>query len=490
MSVTSKVFTFLKANKYPFLISLLFGIIYSLISFVNHYQFRTYGADLGIYTNALYDYIHFQWNDSTSFLLEERNLLADHFDLYLILFSPLSLLFGAYTLLIVQIIALILGGFGVYSFLKVNRKPILLPVLGMIYFYSFFGVFGAVSYDYHSNVVAAAMVPWFFCFVKKRKLVYASLILSFILIGKENMSLWMVFVCFGLLVIYWKDSKLKLYLFFSAVVCVFYFVVVSSTIMPSFTDGGSFSQFKYAVLGNSPSEAFWYLLSHPLDSFKILFVNHNNSEFGNFVKLETHLILLFCGLPFLLWRPQYMVMLIPIYVQKLFHNNSSMWGVNDQYNIEFAPIMAMGIFMVLEEIKNKKLQKVLAIGIVVMGVGASIRTMDNTVQWSDKSKIRFYQARHYKRHYNVNDAHRELSKLPINAIISAQGPFVPHVAYRDKVYQFPVIKDAEYIVFSDNEDYYVTSKNEFKTVTDSLRKSENWVITYDNAITILRKNHD
>ncbi|MBD79048.1 MAG: hypothetical protein CL840_09030 [Crocinitomicaceae bacterium] len=105
---------------------LVFGAIYCLISLTNHYNFRTSALDLGLYTNALYDYVHFQWNDSSVFKMYNENLLADHFDLYLILFSPLSLLFGTYTLLVVQIIALLIGGIGAYRF---------------------FGVFGAFSYN-------------------------------------------------------------------------------------------------------------------------------------------------------------------------------------------------------------------------------------------------------------------------------------------------------------------------------------------------------
>ena len=67
---------------------ILFASLYSFISLVNHYNFRTYALDLGLYTNALYDYLHLQWNDSSVFKEINENLLADHFDLYLIIFSP------------------------------------------------------------------------------------------------------------------------------------------------------------------------------------------------------------------------------------------------------------------------------------------------------------------------------------------------------------------------------------------------------------------
>ena len=103
-------------------IIILFGVIYSLISLIDHYNFRTYALDLGLYTNAMYDYIHFQWNDSSVFKEIEENLLADHFDLYLILFAPLSLLFNTYTLLIIQILAVLSGGYGIYKYFSLTHK--------------------------------------------------------------------------------------------------------------------------------------------------------------------------------------------------------------------------------------------------------------------------------------------------------------------------------------------------------------------------------
>ena len=109
-------------NKKLTIILFGFGILYSLISLVNHYLLRTYALDLGAYSNALYDYSHFQWNDSTVFKSIKENLLADHFDLYLIIFSPLSLVFKTYTLLLVQLVFILLGGLGIYKYFIFSYK--------------------------------------------------------------------------------------------------------------------------------------------------------------------------------------------------------------------------------------------------------------------------------------------------------------------------------------------------------------------------------
>src|SRR6476620_4958201 len=81
----------------------VFGIIYALISLVNHYNFRTYALDLGMVNHAVYDYAHFRKNVTTLLLdTPPTNFLANHFTLVPLLVSPLYWLFGNYTMLLVQ----------------------------------------------------------------------------------------------------------------------------------------------------------------------------------------------------------------------------------------------------------------------------------------------------------------------------------------------------------------------------------------------------
>ena len=72
------------------------GVLYALISLVNHYLFKTYALDLGLYTHAMYDYVHFRIDDCSMFKAVPHSILADHFDLYLILLSPLVYVFGSW----------------------------------------------------------------------------------------------------------------------------------------------------------------------------------------------------------------------------------------------------------------------------------------------------------------------------------------------------------------------------------------------------------
>ncbi|MBI2258055.1 MAG: DUF2079 domain-containing protein [Flavobacteriia bacterium] len=475
---------FLKQNKVLLIIAIIFGTIFSLISLVNHYNFRTYALDLGLFNNALYDYIHFQFNDSGVFKEVYENLLADHFDMYLLLFSPFSLLFGTYTLLIIQILALLFGGIGVYFCFVKNKK---VAIFASLYFFLFFGVYGALSFDYHSNVVAASLVPWLFYSIQNKKLLTASILLLALVISKENISFWIAFVCIGLSIEYRNVKNLRNYLILSALFCAVYFFTITSFVMPSLSSDGVYPHFDYSYLGNNFSEAFKKLIFNPIESIKVMFINHNKNELGDFVKAEAILTLLFSGILFLIKKPQYLLMLLPIFFQKFFHDNSSIWSIGGQYNIEFAPIFAIGIFKVIQEFKSDKWVKILSFIVLFFTAVSTYRTMDKTICHTNKENYRFYKQSHYSRNFNVKNVHKQISNLPKSAVLSVQSPLLPHLALRESIYQFPIIKNAEYVVYVENENTYPLSGDDFHSKILELKQSGEWEEKYNKELIILKK---
>jgi uncharacterized membrane protein len=449
--------------------------------------FRTYALDLGAYTNALFDYINFQWNDSTVFKEIPENLLADHFDLYLIILSPLSFVFGTYTLLVVQILAILAGGIGVYKLLRSKNISSNLAWMGAIYFYLFFGVFSALSFDYHSNVVAAAILPFFFLAVQNIKLRNAGIILLLILISKENVSLWMAFVCLGLVLQFWSNKKLRNWLMIATGACAVYFVLITGFVMPALSNSGEYPHFHYSVLGENGLEALGHIFRHPIDTLELLFINHSGIEEANCVKAELHILLLLSGLPLLLFRPQFLIMLIPIYFQKLMHDNFGMWGITGQYSIEFAPILAIGIFSVISSFKKHNMKWIITFVVLTGVLTSTIRRMDNTVLFTKKEQIRFYKQLHYSQNFEVSAVHDLLNNLPKDAIVSAQSSFLPHLALRDKVYQFPMVKDAEYIVLSESENPYPMEKEDFEMKLKTLGNSGEWEVLHDREEILIMK---
>ncbi|MFK7783848.1 MAG: DUF2079 domain-containing protein [Crocinitomicaceae bacterium] len=467
---------------------MIFGfiIVYVLISFVNHVCFRTYGLDLGLYTNAMYDYAHGSMPMMDMIWDTKETALADHFDFYLILFSPLVYLFGSWTLLIVQIVAIVIGAKGVHTYFKNQPRTALFATF---FFLSYFGVFSALSYDYHSNVIGAMAVPWLFYFVREKRFISSFLILFFIWIGKENMAFWMSFVTLGLALIYRKEQRSMLILLgFSAASFVYFFLVIS-LFMPSLSEGGEYLHFAYSSLGESMSEAFIHLIAHPIDSVELFFTNHLDNPRFDGVKLESHLLLLISGVLILIRRPAYLLMLAPIYFQKFFHDSPITWSTGGQYSIEFAPILAIGVFEILQSTKVEKLKKYAPWGVVVLSLACTFRVMDQPFDHVEESAIQFYKGGHYSRDYNIEAVRKALDKIPEDAAVSAQNPYLPHVSLREEVYMFPYLKNAEYILISPKEYPYPLETEGLLEEIQLLKENLEWKLMYEkDDVYLFEKN--
>ncbi|MFW5851999.1 MAG: DUF2079 domain-containing protein, partial [Bacteroidota bacterium] len=443
--MAKRVLNFLHPKIY---ILLVFACIFILISLVNHYNFRTYGFDLGIYNNALFDYSRFQINDNPIMHPRFNNVLSDHFSLYHFVFAPFRYIFGSWTLLIFQIAAILFGALGiqkVVNFLTENHR---FSLIAMVHFLSIWGIYSALAFDYHDNVVAAMFVPWLIWYVLQKKYIPIAIWTFIIFVSRENMSLWLAFIYLGLFVWKFKDSEIRIISLLGVLFSVAYFIFVLKFAMPYFADPDrTYAHFKYGALGDSPSEILENVFLRPKYMFSTLFESHYSNTNYNGIKTELHYIILLSGGIALLYRPQFLIMLIPIYVQKLFHSDFAKWGVNNHYSIEFAPILTLSFFYWISQLHiSNRLKTRILIGGTIICFAATISIMPaRKSKWYNKNAVMFYSAKHYQRNFDVEKVHEFLDEIPDDAKVSAQNMLVPHLAFRDDIYLFPVLVDAEYI---------------------------------------------
>lgn len=478
----------MKINKSLYFIVFFFFILYSSVSLVNHYNFRTSCWDLGLFNNALYDYAHFHWNVPTLLPNPDiKNSLADHFSLLIIFFSPLYWIFGSWTLLIIQILGILWGGIGIYKLVNKITQSEKLGVLAMIFFYSLWGIFSALSFDYHDNVMAAMFVPWFIYYASDKRWGWAVLYYVLILICKENMAFWMAFICLGMLVHLWKDKR-QVFIFAGlSAIAIIYFALVVKVIIPAM--GVNYVHFNYDALGKNFGEAITTIISKPQYVFTLLFEDPAKNPDAYGIKSELHFVVLFSGGLALLFRPQFLIMLIPIYAQKLFNNDYGKWGVNAHYSIEFVPILTIALFTWLNGFSGKW-RLISAYLFLVLGITMSVSLLDHRVsKWYAPEYFRFYQKQHYVRDFDAKKVYKALKLVPDDAAVSAQSMLVPHLASRKKIYQYPDVKDADYIVLLiADHNAYPLSWEEFLKRIQELKGSHQWATLFeDDTVLILKK---
>lgn len=464
------------------------AVLYGLVSFPNHALLRTYALDLGLYTHVMWHYANGRIHDSSLFLEEAQPILADHFDLYLPLFSPLIHITGTWTLLVLQWIAILTGIWGVRKFLLTIELSQRMGLVGMIIAGLFYGIFAALAFDYHSNVVAAMILPWcLFALFKGRRLLAIGLFV-FMLIGKENMGFWLGPVA----LIVGFHPKMPIRSKYLSIAMGAFGLIYSSAIigivMPSLSQDGMYAHFDYSLLGSSSAGLPKALIERPAEMIEALFLDHRGVSRGTDIKLEFWWMLMLSGGWALFFQPRWGLMALPLLAQKMWHDDPGKWSVIAQYGVEFAPLIGIAVPIALSRITITKQKQMLITLAIIAGLACLIRFMDRTNAYHDRSRIRIYQAQHYVKPYPLDVVRDLLASIPPNASISAQSPAVPHLALRDRLYQFPIIRDAEYIVLLPLESTYPLDRSSYRSVVAEIKQQEEWrmVMETDEVLLLQR----
>jgi uncharacterized membrane protein len=472
-----KIFPKGKESKVAMLGVLLVSlVVFALISWVNHRLFRTYCLDLGYYSQCLWDYAHGRMNQSMIIETYPKPCLASHFDLYLLLFSPLVFIFGTYTLLIVQIAFILIGIYGMYKLLCEYTDNQWIPVFAALSYSFFFGVIHAMAFDYHSDVLIAAALPWFFYFIKRKRYWLGGISLLFILIGKENAGLLMIFVSIGLMWDARKDKKELLVLLCYLFVSVLYTYIVIMKVMPNLDSQSGNSVYggviRYTDWGYSVWEILRNVLTHPWLAIKAMF-NHPN-------KVEFFICLLLSGALVAIGKPNYLFMMIPLIAQKMLTFDESLWGISNQYNVIFAPLVIAASYMAVSKFSKTCAATVLSFMMLLMVLGTSFYTMQDPKTWIRRENVAFYDKSHYIQPlFSVTEAKKMMELIPEDASVCASSCFCPHLCFRDTIYIFP--HDQMF------ETEFVLVTQEFPSQDLSVFREGYDTVTAAHNLTLLRK---
>lgn len=437
-----------QAWRWPAGLLLGFGVIFAAISLVNHYYFRTAALDLGINTHALRDFGRGRMHLSTLLLdTPPTNFLSSHFALIPVLVSPLYWVFGSWTLLLVQLVALLLGGLGVWTYARGQGLAPRHANLALAYCLSLWGVYSALSFDYHDNVIGAMTIPWLVHWVAKRRWWPAALMFGLLLVSKENLALWGAVVLLGLAWKHRRERRVALVALAGVVLALAYFAVITKLVMPAIdTTHRPYTQMaRYQHLGGSLPEIARNLLTQPTLLVAVLLRNTAGDPASNYIKLELWGVLLFSGGLLTLARPWYALMLGPLLAQKLLANDYGFWGINGQYSIEFVPVLALAAIDTAGYLAPRLRQRLLTATLALATLTTVVTLYTRYSIWYDRTTANFLQAKHYRSPLNVPRLHAALARVPADVPLSAQTNLAPWLTNRDSLYHYPVLRAARLV---------------------------------------------
>jgi uncharacterized membrane protein len=270
-------------------------------------------------------------------------------------------------------------------------------------------------------------------------------------------------------------------------ISIMYFFIVILVLMPYFNHRTP-QFFRYSQLGNTFPEILTTIINKPGTAIKLFFADSSTKILADGIKSELHIMVLLSGGVFLLYKPHYIIMLLPIYAQKMLSNDQALWGINQQYSIEFVPIISLCLIDSLTSINvPKKTVKVIIFIVLISTLASNVKTMyKRNSTWYQAANTVFWQKKHYTSEFNTPEIYKILRLIPDKVPLSASSPLVPHLCKREKIYQFPVINDAEYIaILKGKRGIYPLEANGINEMIAILKHEPEKIIVFENEDLVL-----
>lgn len=473
------------------IVIITFFVLYNLQAFINHYFFRTNALDYGFHLQAFWKFTSFKSGPITIFDTPLKSYYQIHPSFTLAIITPLAWLlkpiFGTYTLLLIQNIFFTIGGYFTFKVVLFKSNNKLVSLLAAIHYFVLWGHFSAIAFEYIDANIAATTLPLFIFLFYKKRFWSALLVFVFIISSRENMPLWFIFIGLFLFIENFKNPKIRIWSSIYVFISFFYLIFVFKILIPFFHEEGYvYSRFQYSSLGENIPEATRFIFTHPIESIKLLFINHLGNEVFNGIKLEFWYVFLLSGGIFLLRKPLFFLIFVPIIGQKLYSNDYQMWGINIFYSIEIVSVLSIAAYLSIANIKSTKKVKYLAVSLCIATCLTTVIKMNTRdSKWYVKSKEKIYDPAFYKANHDICSVKDILKLIPTNASVCANEKLVPHLAFRDKIYYYPHLNDSEYLVFLLNSSTYPLNKDEFETHLKNIEESSEWEVVKKTKDVIL-----
>jgi len=200
-------------------------------------------------------------------------------------------------------------------------------------------------------------------------------------------------------------------------------------------------------------------------------------------------VLLLSGGVALVRRPWYLLMLVPVLAQKLLANDYGLWGINSQYSIEFAPLLALAVAETGQQLRSEARRRYFIITLALAALTTLFTLYKRQSKWYRKENTNFLVKSHYRSKLSVAALHAALAHVPDGVALSAQSNLVPWLTNRTKLYHFPVLRDAQYIALLQTpaESTWPLSADEHARAIARLRARPNIRVVYEDAQLIVLK---
>jgi uncharacterized membrane protein len=414
-----------------YMLLLLAGTAYLVISALLQHRALGTGYDLGIYDQTIWNLAHGRIWMTT--LVYETGGYYDHFEPILALIAPLYWLWSdVRVLLIVQSVALGLGALPIYLYARRRFKAwefgrVLALVIAAAYLV-YPAMHNANLNDFHEVSLLPPLLGFalYGLLTGRRRVTWVFLILC--LMVKEDFSV--TFLMFGLYIVAFNPAGFRRRDgVFVAATAIVWMLLVLYLFYPAATRGMPypFVARRYPWLGDSPESAAtvlltqpWIMLPYLTQAPKLLFA----------LRLIGPLLFL----PLLGWPV--IGLAIPVLIYLMLSNYEPQWSVQSYYNPPLLPTLFFGLMTALSHIHRRLSARAALARIGQIGMVCLIAGGVGVGYWLDAPGpgSRNFTVARFAVTPRVEAARRIMAQIPADASVSAVWPLVPQLSQRQRIY--------------------------------------------------------
>jgi len=421
---------------------------YGALSVWRHAHFATNGHDLGIFDQAMWALSRFQAPATTVRHTPLPSLFGDHFHPVLLVLVPGYWLFASPVVLLVAQ-ALLLAAVVPLGFLLARQlgMPPWPAVALSVALGAHPGFTTAALFEFHEVAFAPALLLATVLLAERRRWGWYWLALALLLATKETMALYAAL--FGVTLTLRRQWTIGLA---TLGVGLGYFLVVTGVVMPAIADQ-RMTWHTYAELGDSPRQVVEHVVRHPVASVQLLFSTPEKRR-------TIHLLFAsFAYLPVVSWTVWPMIAMT--LAERFWSIRPELWVFRYHYEVVVTTVLFVATLYVLRDAGRRRPRR------DVMAAGAALLLIATTA-WAAWASGAWRNAFDRAPAGTVERWRAALRQVPAGARVSAQGAFVPHLSHRPTIYQFPRVRDAEYVLLDPQSSPWPVTEEAIRAAQEGL----------------------
>jgi uncharacterized membrane protein len=436
----------------PYLLAALFIATFFWLTTRQYATFHKRAPDLSSFDQAIWNTLHGKFMFSS---IKNRSILANHFSPYMILLSPLYLIWPDVRILyFVQTAGLALAGLFLYKIVRLEQPRIAPWFLLAFYLNPALHEIALLELRRVTLAVPYLALALYALYVKKRYLMVFGLF--FALLCKENIG--MIVLMIGLyLLLFERDWKWGLSLMVLGGVWI---AATMLWIIPAFNPPGDPSGYRLVKYFDSWGDSFRGILSNILTTPLALIQRMFDKE--ALQALWRVFLPLGILLPFL--APDWLLISVPSFAYMLISSFPRMHRLEDWYMASILPVLFAAIAVSLNRRSGRQARWLTAslLGATIVGFGL----------FSYAPLGAKYDPSHYRLTEHHRLAAQVVAAVPAEARVAAQDPFISHLAHREHIYLYPWIaidrEDIDYYLFDRQMQAYPFQGEEINWEIDNL----------------------